>query len=87
MPIATSKVTAQGQISIPADVRKRLGIGPGSILEWDETDGKITVQRAAKYSWDDIHKALFGDRKPPKRTLEELKESIGTYMRERHARP
>jgi AbrB family looped-hinge helix DNA binding protein len=34
MPIAKSKVTAQGQISVPAEVRKKLGIGPGSTLEW-----------------------------------------------------
>jgi AbrB family looped-hinge helix DNA binding protein len=36
MALARSKVTAQGQISIPAGIRKRLGIAPGSILEWDE---------------------------------------------------
>ena len=32
--IAHSKVTAQGQISVPAELRKELGIGPGSVLEW-----------------------------------------------------
>ena len=36
MALAQSKVTAQGQISVPLEVRRRLGIGPGSILEWDE---------------------------------------------------
>ena len=35
MRIAQSRVTAQGQISVPAEVRRRLGVGPGSILEWD----------------------------------------------------
>jgi AbrB family looped-hinge helix DNA binding protein len=39
MALAHSKVTAQGQISVPAEVRKKLGIGPGSILEWEE-DGE-----------------------------------------------
>jgi AbrB family looped-hinge helix DNA binding protein len=38
MAIAQSKVTAQGQISVPAGVRKKLGVGPGSVLEWDEQD-------------------------------------------------
>ncbi|MGN6730352.1 MAG: AbrB/MazE/SpoVT family DNA-binding domain-containing protein, partial [Candidatus Binatia bacterium] len=36
MALAQSKVTAQGQISVPAEVRRKLGIGPGSVLEWDE---------------------------------------------------
>ena len=44
MPMARSKVTAQGQISVPAEVRRRLGVGPGSVLEWHEEDGKIVVR-------------------------------------------
>ena len=43
MAIATSRVTAQGQISVPAAVRRKLGIGPGSVLEWNEDDAK-TIQ-------------------------------------------
>jgi AbrB family looped-hinge helix DNA binding protein len=38
--IAQSKITAQGQISVPADVRRKLGLGPGSILEWQE-EGEV----------------------------------------------
>jgi len=33
MTILHSKVTAQGQISVPAEIRRKLGIGPGSVLE------------------------------------------------------
>ena len=43
MAIAQSKVTAQGQISVPAEVRRKLGIGPGSVLEWDEDGEKIVI--------------------------------------------
>lgn len=32
MIIARSKLTAQGQISIPAEVRQRLGLTPGSVV-------------------------------------------------------
>ncbi|PYP88846.1 MAG: hypothetical protein DMF61_05625 [Blastocatellia bacterium AA13] len=35
MVLAQSKLTAQGQISVPAEVRRKLGLGPGSVLEWD----------------------------------------------------
>ena len=86
MAIAQSKVTAQGQISIPMHVRQKLGIGPGSILEWDEEDGKIVVRRAGKYTSEDIRKTLFPKGPPRKKSLEELKEGIRSYIKKRHAR-
>jgi antitoxin PrlF len=86
MAIATSKLTARGQISVPAEIRRRLGIGPGSVLEWEEEGGKIVVRRAGKYTFDDIHKAIFGSRKPKARSVEEMKEGIGRYIEERHGR-
>ena len=36
LAIARSKLTSQGQVSVPAEVRRRLGIAAGSVLEWDE---------------------------------------------------
>lgn len=86
MALARSRVTAQGQISIPAEVRRRLGVGPGSILEWDEDGDRIVVRRAGRYSSEDIHRALFPEGPPKPRTLEELKEGIRQYMRKKHAR-
>ncbi|MGH7878609.1 MAG: AbrB/MazE/SpoVT family DNA-binding domain-containing protein, partial [Candidatus Binataceae bacterium] len=50
MSIARSKVTAQGQISVPAEVRRKLGVGPGSVLEWDEQGHQVVVRRAGQYS-------------------------------------
>jgi AbrB family looped-hinge helix DNA binding protein len=85
-PIAHSKLTAQGQVSVPAVVRQRLGVGPGAILEWDELDGVIVVRRAGRYSFDDLHRRLFPKGPPKPKTIEELKEGIGRYMRTRHAR-
>lgn len=86
MAIAHSKLTAQGQISVPADVRRKLGIGPGSVLEWEEDGGKMVVRRAGRFSSEDIHRALFGTRAPKVRTLDEMKEGIRQYARRRHAR-
>jgi antitoxin PrlF len=85
MAIAHSKVTAQGQISVPADVRRLLGVGPGSVLEWEEEGGNIVVRRAGKFTSEDIHRALFA-KKPKPRTLTELKEGIRRYARKRYAR-
>ena len=85
MTLARSKVTAQGQISVPAEVRRKLGIGPGSVLEWNEEGEKIVVRRSARYNWDDVHRALFPDRPPKARTLAELKQGIRRYVQGRHA--
>jgi AbrB family looped-hinge helix DNA binding protein len=86
MALAHSKVTAQGQISIPVAVRRKLGIVPGSTLEWDEDGDKIVVRRAGRYTSKDIHRALFPEGPPARRTLKELKEAIAQDIRERHAR-
>ena len=86
MVLAQSKVTAQGQISVPAEVRRRLGLGPGSVLEWDEEGENIVVRRAGRYTFDDIHKRLFPNGKPSRKSLKELKKGIEDYMLEHHAR-
>ena len=86
MAIAHSKLTAQGQISVPAQVRKKLGVGPGAVLEWDERNNEVVVRRAGRYSSEEIHAALFPAGTPPARTVEQLKEGIRELMRKRHAR-
>jgi AbrB family looped-hinge helix DNA binding protein len=83
--LAHSKVTAQGQISVPAQVRRKLGVGPGSVIEWDEDGERIVVRRAGRYTSEDAHRVLFPA--PPKpRTLAELKEGIRRYVKKKHAR-
>ena len=68
MALAHSKLTAQGQISVPANVRRKLGIGPGSVLEWDDESENVVVRRAGRYTSEDVHRSLFP--MPPKpRTL------------------
>jgi antitoxin PrlF len=84
MIIAQSKVTAQGQISVPAEVRKKLGVGPGSVLEWHEQDNQVIVRRTGRYSSEDIHGALFP--KGVKQQTAEVKAAIRAYIRKRHAR-
>jgi AbrB family looped-hinge helix DNA binding protein len=85
MAIAQSKVTAQGQISVPAAVRKKLGIGPGSTLEWQEEGDKFVVRRVGRFTSADVHAALFAA--PPRaRSLGDLKEGLKAHARRRHAR-
>jgi bifunctional DNA-binding transcriptional regulator/antitoxin component of YhaV-PrlF toxin-antitoxin module len=70
---------------VPAEVRRRLGIGPGSVLEWEEDGEKVVVRRVGIYTSEDVHRALFS--KPPQaRTLEELKDGVRRYIKGRYAR-
>jgi antitoxin PrlF len=83
--IAHSRLTAQGQISVPAAVRRKLGVGPGSTLEWQEEGEKIVVRRGGRFTSADLHRAIFAS--PPRpRTLPELKAGLKTYAKRRHAR-
>jgi AbrB family looped-hinge helix DNA binding protein len=84
MAIGQSRVTVQGQISVPAEVRKKLGIGPGSVLEWHEHDGGVVVRRAGRFSSADIHRALF-PQGVPKGGAADVKAAIRKYIRKRHA--
>lgn len=85
MKLAQSRVTAQGQISVPSEVRRRLELVPGSILEWDSEDDRVTVRRVGRHSFEDLHRALFS-LEPKPRSLEELKEGVRQSVRARHAR-
>ena len=85
MAIAYSRLTAQGQISVPKEVRRKLGIGPGAVLEWEEEGERIVVRRAGRYTSEDLHRALF-EKEPEPRTLEELKRGISRHVKSRHAR-
>mgnify|MGYP002790919608 FL=1 len=73
-----SKITAQGQISAPAEIRKELGLTPGAVVEWELFDGKAIMQRTKRYTSEDIHKILFPDGPPPRKSLKELKQGIET---------
>jgi AbrB family looped-hinge helix DNA binding protein len=85
MVIARSKITSQSQISVPYAIRKKLGIGPGSVLEWMDDGENIVVKRAIRYSSEDIHDAVFAAKPKPK-TLDELKAGVTKAIKEKHAK-
>ena len=71
---AASRVTAQNQTSVPADVRKRLGIGPGSELYW-EIRGDTAVVSARRSTLDQIHR-ITARRKVKRASLSEIRKGI-----------
>ena len=85
MVLARSKVTSQGQISVPAEVRRKLGVEPGSVIEWDEEGDSIVVRRVAQYTSEDIHRVLFPEGVPKSGPVD-VKEAIRKYIRKKYAR-
>ncbi|MCX6598639.1 MAG: AbrB/MazE/SpoVT family DNA-binding domain-containing protein [Acidobacteria bacterium] len=84
--IAQSKLTAQGQISVPAEIRQEWGIEPGSVIQWEERAGEIVVRRAGRFSSQEIHQALFGGHPPRRQSLKRLKLGITQEIRRLYAR-
>lgn len=81
-----SRLTAQGQISVPARVREGLGLSPGAVLEWSVLGNQATVRRLGRHTFEDVHAVLFPDGVPSPKTLGELKDGIGAFARGKHAR-
>lgn len=81
-----TRITSQGQVSVPAAIRKKLGVAPGSTLQWTMRGDEVVVKKRASVTFEDIHKRLFPDGPPKPISLKQMKEAIGQYMREKHAR-
>jgi len=85
MSFASSKLTAQGQISVPAEVRRKLGLAPGSVLEWEEDGERVIVRRAGVHSSEEIHSALF-PKGVSRKSLADLKAGLRRAVAKRYAR-
>jgi AbrB family looped-hinge helix DNA binding protein len=86
MSIAQSKLTAQGQISVPSEIRKKLGVGPGSVIEWDERNNEVIVRRAGKHTSEDVHEALFSGESQKQKKPPSVRNGIKKYIQKKHAR-
>ena len=85
-----TKLTSQGQVSVPAAVRSFLHLMPGSALVWSQDGDRIVVERAKRHSTAEVHQALFGapsSAAAPAKSLAELKQGIRQRMQRRHAGP
>ncbi|MSR08698.1 MAG: AbrB/MazE/SpoVT family DNA-binding domain-containing protein [Gammaproteobacteria bacterium] len=85
MATANSRLTAQGQISVPAEIRRKLGLGPGAVMEWHEIDGEIVVRRAGRFTSADIRQAIFPQGVPVGQGPVDTKAALRAHARRRHA--
>ncbi len=74
-------VTSKGQVTLPAEARRRLGMKPGTKLEITIKDNRLEVKVAGGSIRD-----LKGFLPKPKKslTLEEMDEAIGRAVVERN---
>lgn len=86
LKIAESRLTAQGQISVPAEVRRRLGVGPGSVIAWDADGDRIVVRREGRYTSSEDHEEIFPYGAPQRRSDAQIKDGIRARVKKRHAR-
>lgn len=88
-----TKLSSQGQVSVPAAVRSFLHLMPGSVLIWSQDGDRVVVERATRHTTSEVHKALFAGASstsppsppPPAKTLVELKQGIRQRTQRRDA--
>ena len=77
-------MTSQGQVSVPAEVRRALGLAPGAVLEWERRGEDFIVRRVGQHNCADLHAALFGGETPA--VGGDTREGIRAHIRRKHAR-
>jgi AbrB family looped-hinge helix DNA binding protein len=83
--MATATMTSKGQITVPKEIRERLGLRTGDRVAFRErTDGSIVVEAEKTVDF----RSLRGILPAPARkvTLEEMDQAIRDAAAERHRR-
>ena len=85
-PPLETRVTSQGQVSVPAAIRRKLGVEPGSTLQWIERGDEVVVRRRVGSTFEEMHKILFPNGPPKPISLKQMDEAIVDYVREKHGK-
>jgi len=80
-----SKLTTRGRVSMPPEIREKLGITAGSLVAWAERDGEIVVRRVGQHTSAEVHAAVFKGQTPKTATLDALKAGVRAHTRKKHA--
>lgn len=73
--MATAKITSKGQITLPKEIRARLGIGPGDEVEFIEENGVYLLKKKVGASPFDDYVGFLSDKKGsnPDEIVEEMR--------------
>jgi len=72
-----SKITSKNQITIPKEIRERLGVGEGDKLAFVEVDGEILIKKAELITFPtnpDLTRSYLRTKEKYREALENLKE-------------
>ena len=88
-----AKITSRGQVTIPIDIRKKLGVKEGDKVIFIEYEGRIVVANAAKIAFANMRAAFAGeaerlglrDEKDVVALVDEVREKMWEERRASHA--
>lgn len=81
MQTYSSSVSAKGQVTIPAEVRERLGIKPHDVITFEVSDGDVRLRPAA-YTLETAYQSV----PPLSRPISDDKELVRIAKEEHAAR-
>ncbi|MDR2742320.1 MAG: type II toxin-antitoxin system PrlF family antitoxin [Treponema sp.] len=56
-----AKITLRGQITIPVEIRKKLGVKDGDKVVFIEENGRIVMENAVRLALRDVQNAFSGE--------------------------
>ena len=56
-----AKITLRGQITIPVEIRKKLGVKDGDKVIFIEENGRIVMENSARVALKDVQDAFRGE--------------------------
>jgi len=65
-----STITSKGQLTIPKQIRDRLGLKPGDRLAFDIEDGSMRLRVEKRSTLEDLRGSLSAERRYPGREAE-----------------
>ena len=85
-----AKITTRGQITLPIDIRKKLGVRDGDKVVFMEEQGRIVVANAAKIAFANLRAGFAGEAErlglQDEQDVAALVDGVRTQMwEERHA--
>ena len=81
--LLTSSVTSKGQVTIPAKVRKELGIGAGAVVRFKPGEKGSYIIEPLEQDPLDALKGFIGY-EGPSISLEDMDEAIAEELAQRH---
>ena len=78
--VGRTRITSQGRTSVPREVRRQFGMGPGDEIIWSEEDGRLVVRVRGTHTLGDVRKALA---LPPTEAPVDVKAAIRDRMRKK----